>query len=353
MKTSISSDVWEKKKALIAKLYMEEEWPLKQVIKQIRSDDFNPSETQLRSRLKKWRVTKPSRQTRKKPPGSEDPESEKDSQGSSSTSPQNSTSSPVMRNASSSTTRSSWPGHSLYAPADVPPSGKWNAPLAQRLTPSPSADHSLISERHPTSYSFSDPNPTTTSFEPSAQTSPVTEGLLHSTTSAATPTYAAYPLSPESCIPSPGSTTTPTMGQWPPRSVSVDLGLNPALHPAQWYGMPFEPMTPPPGVPHSTPLAPPPPPAGPAGYVVPSATDLFSPEYCSYDAPEYHGFDAKQWKRAMSLEYGFAGHHGRYGQHERKHIPHHAYPAPGMVPIPASQAGPHAVMCAPMVPYMG
>ena len=42
MKTSISSDVWEKKKALIAKLYMEEEWPLKQVIKQIRSDDFNP-----------------------------------------------------------------------------------------------------------------------------------------------------------------------------------------------------------------------------------------------------------------------------------------------------------------------
>lgn len=42
MKTSISSDVWEKKKALIAKLYMEEEWPLKQVIKQIRTDDFNP-----------------------------------------------------------------------------------------------------------------------------------------------------------------------------------------------------------------------------------------------------------------------------------------------------------------------
>lgn len=42
MKTSISSDVWEKKKAVIAKLYMEEEWPLKQVIKQIRSDDFNP-----------------------------------------------------------------------------------------------------------------------------------------------------------------------------------------------------------------------------------------------------------------------------------------------------------------------
>lgn len=42
MKNSIPSDVWEKKRALIAKLYKEEEWPLKQVIKQIRSEDFNP-----------------------------------------------------------------------------------------------------------------------------------------------------------------------------------------------------------------------------------------------------------------------------------------------------------------------
>lgn len=42
MKNSIPSDVWEKKRALIAKLYKDEEWPLKQVIKQIRSDDFNP-----------------------------------------------------------------------------------------------------------------------------------------------------------------------------------------------------------------------------------------------------------------------------------------------------------------------
>ncbi|KAL4901821.1 hypothetical protein BDW74DRAFT_181536 [Aspergillus multicolor] len=62
----IPSDVWEEKKALIAALYKDEEWPLKQVIKKIRSDNFNPSETQLRSRLKKWRVTKPSRQTRER-----------------------------------------------------------------------------------------------------------------------------------------------------------------------------------------------------------------------------------------------------------------------------------------------
>ncbi|QSS56451.1 hypothetical protein I7I53_04665 [Histoplasma capsulatum var. duboisii H88] len=66
MKNSIPSEVWEDKRAEIAALYKEEEWPLKQVIKKIRSDDFNPTETQLRSRLKKWGVTKPSRQKRKK-----------------------------------------------------------------------------------------------------------------------------------------------------------------------------------------------------------------------------------------------------------------------------------------------
>jgi hypothetical protein len=41
MKTSITSDVWEKKKALIYKLYMEDKWPLKQIIKKITTDGFN------------------------------------------------------------------------------------------------------------------------------------------------------------------------------------------------------------------------------------------------------------------------------------------------------------------------
>ncbi|GAD99643.1 hypothetical protein ANI_1_1300104 [Paecilomyces variotii No. 5] len=76
MKNNIPSEIWEKKKPLIIKYYTVEEWPLKQVIKKIRTPDFDPrtdhesfpaSETQLRSRLKKWRITKPSRQTRKKP----------------------------------------------------------------------------------------------------------------------------------------------------------------------------------------------------------------------------------------------------------------------------------------------
>ncbi|KAF3492219.1 uncharacterized protein GIQ15_01736 [Arthroderma uncinatum] len=67
MKTTIPSDVWETKRSQISNLYTEEEWPLKQVMKKIRTENFNPTETQLRSRLKKWGVTKPSRQRRKRP----------------------------------------------------------------------------------------------------------------------------------------------------------------------------------------------------------------------------------------------------------------------------------------------
>jgi hypothetical protein len=335
---------------MIAKLYMEDEWPLKHVIKQIRSDDFNPSETQLRSRLKKWRVTKPSRQTRKKPQGSEDPESEKDSRGAS-TSPQNTKASPVSRKPSSSpsTSRSDWAGHSLYAPTEIPQPGKWNAHMAQPLTPSPSGSHSLASERHPASYSFSDPGSTTTSFDQPGQTSPVTEGLLLNTTSAVTPNYAAYPLSPESCIPSPAPATAPVMAQWPPRSVSVDMSFNPAMHSAQWYGMPFEPISPPSGVPHSAPFTTP---SHPAGYAVSPGSGIFSQGYAPYEMPEYHGYNANHWKRTMSLQYEYPGHHGRL-DHERKYINHHGIPPPDMVPIPASQSSPHALMCAPIVPYTG
>lgn len=61
MPQRISLNMWESKKDMIIKLYEKDEWPVKQVIKKIRSHDFNPSESQLRSRLKKWRVTKSSR----------------------------------------------------------------------------------------------------------------------------------------------------------------------------------------------------------------------------------------------------------------------------------------------------
>ncbi|KOC07137.1 hypothetical protein AFLA70_206g001670, partial [Aspergillus flavus AF70] len=57
----IAFNVWEEKKSLIIKLYREEGWPLKQVIKMTCSHNFSPSESQLRSRLKRWRVTKSTR----------------------------------------------------------------------------------------------------------------------------------------------------------------------------------------------------------------------------------------------------------------------------------------------------
>ncbi|EER25793.1 hypothetical protein D8B26_004094 [Coccidioides posadasii str. Silveira] len=66
MKKTIPSDVWDSKKDEISNLYEVEEWPLKQVMKKIRSESFDPTETQLRSRLKKWGVKKLSRQKRKK-----------------------------------------------------------------------------------------------------------------------------------------------------------------------------------------------------------------------------------------------------------------------------------------------
>jgi hypothetical protein len=42
MKRRIASNMWERKKGLIVKLYQEERWPLKQVLKRVRSHTFNP-----------------------------------------------------------------------------------------------------------------------------------------------------------------------------------------------------------------------------------------------------------------------------------------------------------------------
>ncbi|KAJ5979964.1 hypothetical protein N7481_007262 [Penicillium waksmanii] len=332
MKTSITSDVWEKKKALIAKLYMEEEWPLKQVIKQIRSDDFNPSETQLRSRLKKWRVTKPSRQTRKKPQGVDD---DFDKDGRSSTaSPRNQKQSPILRDA---VKHPEW-AHPLYAPQPQP------HVVSQQLTPSPSGD-GLICDH---SAVFTDPSPSTSSFEHPGQTSTAGPGLMVNTSSVVTPTYSTLPLSPESCLPSPGATNT-HMAQWPPRSVSLDVGLNQPMHPpAPWYSVPFEPVTPPSIVPHSTPL-----PASASGYMIPPQ-GMFSQEFTHYPGEDYQIYDAKPWKRTMSLQYDYGQHqhhhgHARPDQSDRKYHYQAAYHHPhgDMVSLPPSQP----VMCAPMMPY--
>ncbi|KAJ5731015.1 uncharacterized protein N7483_005523 [Penicillium malachiteum] len=362
MKTSISADVWERKKGLIAKLYMEEEWPLKQVIKQIRSPDFDPSETQLRSRLKKWRVTKPSRQTRKKSQVTDDGLSDKEEKGSSA-SP--SMSRPSIKREMSkelSTASSDWAGaHPVYVSEaemrSTEQSFKWNPSLAQQLTPSPTGEHGLVLDRPPTQpYN---PSPTTTSFEP-AQNSPVDESFIPNTTSALTPTFTGYPLSPESCIPSPGSTTA-TM-PWGPRSVSVDLSLNPTMHSASWYPMPFEAITPPPtvSVPHSTHMAPPPGYRDSMPMIASSAPSVLPPQFAPYETPQYPGdYDAKPWKRTMSMQYDYTSHPNGLpmmpDQMDRKHMPHYSLPPPGnhMMAMPATQPGPQGGLCAPLVPYMG
>ncbi|KAJ5895532.1 hypothetical protein N7495_007223 [Penicillium taxi] len=352
MKTSISSDVWEKKKALIAKLYMEEEWPLKQVIKQIRSDNFNPSETQLRSRLKKWRVTKPSRQARKKTQESiEDVDSEKDIKASPS-SPRHYRPSPVARETSIA--HSDWSAHSVYAPLELQSQPehnqhqhhhpKWNTTLpSQQLTPSPH-----MSTRHGV-HTFSHSNISgSPSFEHSTHTSPVSEGLLLNTTAAPTPTYGAYPLSPISGIPSPGSgsTSAPAMvstmaQQWPQRVSEV--GLNPPMH-SPWYHMPFEPATPPAGVPHSAPLIPPTTYRDhmPMGAHAP-APGVYSPAFNHYgsEAPEYH---PNFWKTAGQYEY-------TRPEPSRKHLPYQGHGH--IVSMQNTQMAPQPIICAPMAPYMG
>lgn len=164
------------------------------------------------------------------------------------------------------------------------------------------------------------------------------------TTSVLTPTYAGYPLSPDSGVPSPGSATAAM--PWPSRAVSVDMGLNPAMHPGQWYPMPFEPITPPSGVHHSH-MAPP-------GYrdhmsMAPPAPGIYSEFAYPGEVPDYHhGYDPKPWKRTMSLHYDYAGHPSARSEHaERKHPAH----APGIVPLPTQSA--HNMMCAPLLPYMG
>ncbi|KAJ5558103.1 hypothetical protein N7461_002075 [Penicillium sp. DV-2018c] len=359
MKTSISSDVWEKKKALIAKLYMEEEWPLKQVIKQIRTDDFNPSETQLRSRLKKWRVTKPSRQTRKKSLAStgENQDSHMEAKRKPST---------VQRPLPSLPTRETsheWPmtrpiygqPSTLQHPIqDQDDDRKWSSPMAQQLTPSPSGDHVLSVDRTP-AVSYTDHSPTSTSFD-HAHTSPVTQGLMLNTTSAIAPSYPAYPLSPESCLTSPGAppttATTPAGVNWSPRAVSVDYGLNPS----QWYSLPFEAITPPAAVPQSTGA-----PMTPAiqGYL-PGQNQIYHPHYHHYQGEtEYANdySDVKNWKRALSLQYEMGGHPRSEHEGGKNMQPQsqfgHGLPTHSLPSMTHSQIGPQSVMCAPIMPYMG
>ena len=259
------------------------------------------SETQLRSRLRKWRAIKPSRKIRR-PHGydSGDESSEKDEKGSSATPPRNERPSPATKETS--TTGWDWSGLPACALLDVqsqPIDQKWNASMAQRLTPSPSVEHVRVSDRSHAGHAFPDLNSPATSFEQPVRTSPVAEGLIMNTTSAVMPSSLGYPVYPGSCILNPGSTTNPTMAAWPPCSVSPDLGLTPTLHPGWWYSMAFEATNTPPGVPHSASVDPS---ASHHQEYIPIAVPS-SPSAYPLELAHYRGYEPRHWKSDFSLQY--------------------------------------------------
>ncbi|KAG2006613.1 hypothetical protein GB937_008491 [Aspergillus fischeri] len=373
MKTSIPSDVWEKKKALIAKLYKEEEWPLKQVIKKIRSDNFNPSETQLRSRLKKWRVTKPSRQTRKKSPDSQLKTTDGDS-GIDGASPKTQTSSvsprtplhanqqPAVR-AFPATEPEWYMSHGVYAPSqgasgpifvdDQTMSTTWPLLAGQQPSPSPS-DHHTSHNGSPVAMSGSN------AFH-QRHISPGMDTVFVNATSTMTHAFSGTPFSvtTESCMPEQVSTTAATAPiQW-----TVP----------HWYPLPPGAISQPPPV-HFYPPAPPSPPStspvDPAMQAPHSQVDfsVYSP---NYSGPSQHqvseNFDGvKSWKRVMSLQYTpdttalnsgaerpeVANYADRKASLPSKMSSHHSN---GLM-TPPSQFFPHEqnpMMCGPMYSYPG
>ncbi|KAL4897410.1 hypothetical protein BDV59DRAFT_167660 [Aspergillus ambiguus] len=217
MKNSIPSDVWERKKALIAKLYKDEEWPLKQVIKQIRSADFNPSETQLRSRLKKWRVTKPSRQTRKKSNASQEPTEDDSSTESTSpkctasVSPKGQIRSEPSKQSTLSITTPDWYFNGAYPKPGVPfEDPAWIEPHTP-LTPS-GPEHLI---------------PCSSPYDPSC-TSPL-DGVLVNQGSMPQFPNAPYSGTTESCLQAP---VMPTTTNAPVAPISWSM--------PQWFAMPPE-----------------------------------------------------------------------------------------------------------------
>ncbi|GCB21014.1 hypothetical protein AAWM_03899 [Aspergillus awamori] len=350
MKNSIPSDVWERKKALIAKLYKDEEWPLKQVIKQIRSDDFNPSETQLRSRLKKWRVTKPSRQTRKKSDDSQQ-ETTGDDSGQEDASPkaQSSTVSPKarppLRSVASdiSVTEPEWYmsngayTHHEDLPTTVCLDGQnisnvW-APMMSPSQKQRDLSHASSVMVLPSSNSYDSPH-----------TSPLMDSMLaNQTSSMASPFHDPSFAVTTDCMQTPATTAGPI--QW-----SIP----------QWYSMPLEAGSP---FYAAAPLSPP---IDPAMHLMTPHPQTPPPSSIGrqHMADLHEG--PQSWKRAMSAPYvqDTAGGHPRLDQKgsQRRPLDRKAslqpksagQPAMGIVsPSAFYPHGQHPAMCAPIYPYPG
>ncbi|PLB49569.1 hypothetical protein P170DRAFT_447214 [Aspergillus steynii IBT 23096] len=338
MKNSIPSDVWERKKSMIAQLYKDEEWPLKQVIKKIRSDDFNPSETQLRSRLKKWRVTKPSRQTRKKSQDDQQEASGNDgSQRDQSSSVSPKTKLRPMHQSTATDVEPEWLiGNGVYSRHGGPPA---TASFDGRSsTSSPSV--AVLSGSH--------------AYDPS-HTSPLVDGVLLDSSAMASPFHeSSYAVTTDGMQP-PVSTTAPV--QW-----SIP----------QWYSMALEAGTQHPSMPffNTAPLSPPIDhalqmmPQHPHGVYAPQSPR--SSSFSTHHMPNYHE-DAKSWQRAVSVPYisDAAGGHPKLDPKGRQHTPLEGKPSlsskassqppVGLMtpPSPFYSNGQHPVMCAPMYHYPG
>ncbi|KAL4972713.1 hypothetical protein BDW66DRAFT_143680 [Aspergillus desertorum] len=282
MKSSvpIPSDVWEEKKALIAALYKDEEWPLKQVIKKIRSENFNPSETQLRSRLKKWRVTKPSRQTRERTKAS-DRSPKTTSRSDKNGSPDARARSQLPRTPAEVLVRESewnmtdraYGQHVLptmplpFGRQDIPT--VWG-PASSHSSPLSSPGKSRVNSHASVTIS------TSSSYEQS-QTSPMMDTPLLDSNPAMTPTFAnsPYALDNDSCLQTPLSTTT---------AVSPVQWAMP-----QWYMVPMETGSRAPAMPFRTtdPLTPP--------------TDPIMLTMAPHTSEFHDGL--KSWKRTLSSPY--------------------------------------------------
>ncbi|KAL4753369.1 hypothetical protein BDW72DRAFT_31668 [Aspergillus terricola var. indicus] len=283
MKSSvpISSDVWEEKKALIAALYKDEEWPLKQVIKKIRSENFNPSETQLRSRLKKWRVTKPSRQTRERTKECvRSPKTTSCSNNNGSPNSQTRSRLPPTP-AEAPATQSEW---SMPNRADGPhslptmplPFGQHQQDIRTFWAPASSHSSPLSSPGKSRVNSLASMTISTSTYEPS-QTSAFVDGPLLDSTPAMTPTFAnsPYALDNNSCLQTPVPTTT-------------------AVPPVQWampqcYLLPIETSSQAPSMPLYT-----------TGPLTPPIDPMMLP--MAPQTPEFHDC-MKSWKRTLSSPY--------------------------------------------------
>ncbi|KAL4875513.1 hypothetical protein BJY04DRAFT_223972 [Aspergillus karnatakaensis] len=275
----IPSDVWEEKKALIATLYKDEEWPLKQVIKKIRSDNFNPSETQLRSRLKKWRVTKPSRQTRKK---SEEATRDTAREVKNSNSPHARMRLQLPTSTQAPVTEAGWyMANKTYDVHGLPtiPIGAQDMPsvwgqASSHPSPLSSPGKSRVSSNASLAIS------TSTSYDPS-QTSPLVDGALLNPTPAVTPTFASasYAVNADPCMQTSVSTTaTVPSTEW-------------AM--PQWYQMSMDATTRASSMPFyvTGPLTPP----------IDPMMQMMSP-HNSHQVPEFHE-GLKSWKRTLSAPY--------------------------------------------------